>query len=88
MNAFLLYQYDVFIISLLGICMCRCAAQITDLKAYVNNEVLSDIQFIVEGIPIHAHKVLEVAYYYYGALAFDIPVDAYIGNHFRPSLCC
>ena len=28
-----------------------------DLRNYVNNEVLSDIQFIVEGIPIHAHKV-------------------------------
>jgi hypothetical protein len=24
---------------------------------YVNNEVLSDVQFVVEGIPIHAHKV-------------------------------
>mmetsp|Transcript_61128 Transcript_61128/g.107367 ORF Transcript_61128/g.107367 Transcript_61128/m.107367 type:complete len:254 (-) Transcript_61128:199-960(-) len=31
---------------------------IMDLRNYVNNEVLSDIQFIVEGIPIHAHKIL------------------------------
>ena len=33
-------------------------AQITDLRGYVNNEVLSDVQFIVEGIPVHAHKVI------------------------------
>jgi len=31
---------------------------ITDLRGYVNNEVLSDVQFIVEGIPVHAHKIL------------------------------
>jgi hypothetical protein len=31
--------------------------QVNDLKGYVNNEVLSDVQFIVEGIPVHAHKV-------------------------------
>jgi hypothetical protein len=30
---------------------------VNDLKGYVNNEVLSDVQFIVEGIPVHAHKV-------------------------------
>jgi len=31
---------------------------ISDLKSYVGNEALSDVQFIVEGIPIHAHKIL------------------------------
>jgi hypothetical protein len=30
---------------------------VNDLKGYVNNEVLSDVQFIVEGIPVQAHKV-------------------------------
>lgn len=31
---------------------------INDLKLYVDNQLLSDITFIVEGIPIHAHKIL------------------------------
>jgi len=31
---------------------------VVDMRAYVNCETLSDISFIVEGVPIHAHKIL------------------------------
>jgi len=31
---------------------------VLDLKRFVNNDLLSDITFVVEGIEVHAHKVL------------------------------
>lgn len=35
---------------------------LSDLHSFVNNEALSDITFIIEGQPIHAHKMLLVRY--------------------------
>ncbi|TYZ58530.1 hypothetical protein PybrP1_012893 [[Pythium] brassicae (nom. inval.)] len=41
---------------------------ISDLRALVNSEVMSDITFVVEGIPIYAHKILCVRCNYFKAM--------------------
>ena len=35
---------------------------LNDLHSFINNEALSDISFIIEGQPIHAHKMMLVRY--------------------------
>jgi hypothetical protein len=35
---------------------------LSDMHSFVNNEALSDITFIIDGQPIHAHKMLLVRY--------------------------
>uniref|UniRef100_K3WUC3 BTB domain-containing protein n=1 Tax=Globisporangium ultimum (strain ATCC 200006 / CBS 805.95 / DAOM BR144) TaxID=431595 RepID=K3WUC3_GLOUD len=41
---------------------------ISDLRALVNSEVMSDITFVVEGIPIYAHKILCMRCNYFKAM--------------------
>ncbi|GAB9467032.1 hypothetical protein Gpo141_00004392 [Globisporangium polare] len=41
---------------------------IGDLRALVNSEVMSDITFVVEGIPIYAHKILCMRCNYFKAM--------------------
>jgi hypothetical protein len=54
LNDFLMYRFDQNRSELAS----PPSSLVPDMRTYVNNETLSDIQFIVEGIPIHAHKIL------------------------------
>lgn len=40
----------------------------SDLMSYINNDTFSDITFIVEGKPIHAHKLLVCRCTYFEAM--------------------
>lgn len=41
---------------------------VSDLKEYVGSSLLSDVTFIVEGIPVHAHKILCIRCPYFRAM--------------------
>ena len=41
---------------------------IGDLRGFVNNEMLSDICFVVEGMPVYAHKILCMRCTYFRAM--------------------
>jgi len=41
---------------------------LSDLHSFINNEALSDITFIIEGQPIHAHKMMLVRSPYFRAM--------------------
>ncbi len=41
---------------------------VSDMRSFVNNEMLSDVVFIVEGQPIHAHKLMLVRCNYFRAM--------------------
>ena len=56
LNDFLRFQFDE--LQPEGLEASAPSTIISDFKGFVNNEVLSDIQFIVEGRAIYAHKIL------------------------------
>ena len=49
-------------------CDISASTLVTDLRGFVDNELLSDITFVVEGRAIHAHKVLCMRCAYFKAM--------------------
>ena len=64
LNDFLEFNFGVDLMS----CDIPPSSLVTDLRAVVNSDVMSDVTFVVEGRPVYAHKVMCLRCSYFRAM--------------------